>query len=339
MTLSDADTAQLWETFRAGGGAELVRGAVRLVLQELIEAEATEAVGAGRYERSEARVNERNGHRPRLLATQAGDVELRIPTLRKGSLLPSVLEPRRRIDRALHAVIMEAYVAGVSTRSVDDLVAALGAESGISKSEVSRICAGLDDMVEAFRSRRLDHVEFPYVYLDATYLKVRNSVSQVASMAMVVATGVTADGNREILGCDIGNSESEGFWQSFLGSLRSRVLTGVRLVIADAHAGLAAAADRTIQGAGRQRCRVHFIRIDRPWGSGMSCQSLAGFRLIRRRCVWRALATRSCRAVSSVQPRALASSRSTRMSASCSVRMSARCGSGAKLAHCSQMLA
>ena len=237
MTLSDTDTAQLWETFRAGGGAELVRGAVRLVLQELIEAEATEAVGAGRYERSDARVNERNGHRPRLLATQAGDVELRIPKLRKGSLLPSVLEPRRRIDRALHAVIMEAYVAGVSTRSVDDLVAALGAESGISKSEVSRICAGLDEMVEAFRSRRLDHVEFPYVYLDATYLKVRNSVSQVASMAMVVATGVTADGNREILGCDIGDSESEGFWQHFLGSLRARGLTGVRLVIADAHAG------------------------------------------------------------------------------------------------------
>ena len=232
MTLSDTDTAQLWETFRAGGGAELVRGAVRLVLQELIEAEATEAIGAGRYERSDARVNERNGHRPRLLATQAGDVELRIPKLRKGSLLPSVLEPRRRIDRALHAVIMEAYVAGVSTRSVDDLVAALGAESGISKSEVSRICAGLDEMVEAFRSRRLDHVEFPYVYVDATYLKVRNSVSQVASMAMVVATGVTTDGNREILGCDIGDSESEGFWQSFLGSLRARGLTGVRLVIA-----------------------------------------------------------------------------------------------------------
>ena len=171
-----------------------------------------------------------------------------------------MLEPRRRIDRALHAVIMEAYVAGVSTRSVDDLVAALGAESGISKSEVSRICAGLDEMVEAFRGRRLDHIEFPYVYVDATYLKVRNSVSQVVSMAMVVATGVTTDGNREILGCDIGDSESEGFWQSFLGSLRARGLTGVRLVIADAHAGLGAAADRTIQGAGRQRCRVHFIR-------------------------------------------------------------------------------
>ena len=144
-------------------------------------------------------------------------------------------------------------------------MAALGATSGISKSEVSRICAGLDEMVEAFKGRRLDHVEFPYVYLDATYLKVRNSVSQVASMAMVVATGVTTDGNREILGCDIGDSETEAFWQHFLGSLRARRLTGVRLVIADAHAGLGATADRAIQGAGRQRCRVHFIGTCSLW--------------------------------------------------------------------------
>ena len=170
MTLSDTATARLWETFRAGGGAGLIREAVELVLQELIEAEA---IGAGRYERSDARSAERNGHRPRLLATQAGDVELKIPKLRKGSFFPSILEPRRRIDRALWAVVMEAYVAGVSTRSVDDL----GAESGISKSEVSRICAGLDETVDAFRNRRLDHTEFPYVYLDATYLNVRNSVS------------------------------------------------------------------------------------------------------------------------------------------------------------------
>ena len=260
MTLSDTATAQLWETFRASGGAGLIREAVELVLQELIEAEATEAIGAGRYERSEHRVNERNGHRSRLLATQAGDLELKIPKLRKGSFLPSVLEPRRRIDKALYAVIMEAYVAGVSTRSVDDLVVALGAESGISKSEVSRICAGLDKTVEAFRSRRLDHIEFPYVYLDATYLNVRNSVAQPASMATVVATGVTADGNREILGCDVGDSEAEGFWQQFLGSLRDRGLTGVRLVISDAHRGLGAAASRWFQGAARQRCRVHFIR-------------------------------------------------------------------------------
>ena len=260
MTLSDSATAQLWETFRAGGGAGLIREAVELVLQELIEAEAAEAIGAGRYERSERRVTERNGHRPRLLATQAGDVELKIPKLRRGSFFPSMLEPRRRIDRALWAVVMEAYVAGVSTRSVDDLVAALGAESGISRSEVSRICAGLDEGVEAFRTRRLDHIEFPYVYLDATYLNVRNSVAQPASMATVVATGITSEGNREILGCDVGDSETEGFWQQFLGSLRDRGLHGVRLVISDAHRGLAAAADRWFQGAARQRCRVHFIR-------------------------------------------------------------------------------
>ena len=260
MTLSDSATAQLWETFRAGGGAGLIREAVELVLQELIEAEAAETIGARRYERSDTRVTERNGHRSRLLATQAGDVELKIPKLRKGSFFPSMLEPRRRIDRALWAVVMEAYVAGVSTRSVDDLVAALGAESGISRSEVSRICAGLDEGVEAFRSRRLDHIEFPYVYLDATYLNVRNSVAQPASMATVVATGITADGNREVLGCDVGDSESEGFWQQFLGSLRDRGLGGVRLVISDAHRGLGAAAGRWFQGTARQRCRVHFIR-------------------------------------------------------------------------------
>ena len=259
MTLSDNATARLWETFRAGGGAGLIREAVELVLQELFEAEAAEAIGAGRYERNDARSAEPNGHRPRLLATQAGDLELKIPKLRKGSFFPLVLEPRRRIDRALWAVVMEACVAGVSTRSVDDLVAALGAESGISKSEVSRICAGLDETVDSFRNRRLDHTEFPYVYLDATYLNVRNDLSQPASMAAVVATGLTADGNREVLGCDVG--DSEGFWQQFLGSLRDRGLTGVRLVISDAHRGLAAAADRWFQGAARQRCRVHFIRI------------------------------------------------------------------------------
>jgi len=148
-----------------------------MVMQELIEAEATERIGAGRYESGESRVTERNGSRDRLLATQAGDVELKIPKLRKGSFFPGILEPRRRIDQALYAVVMEAYVHGVSTRSVDDLVAALGIDSGISNSEVSRICAGLDEVVTAFRSRRLDHMQFPYVYLDATYVHVRNATS------------------------------------------------------------------------------------------------------------------------------------------------------------------
>jgi transposase-like protein len=260
MALSQSVLSELLDAFRAGEGVDLVRDAVRLVLQELIEVEAAEVIGADRYERSDTRVTERNGSRPRLLATQAGDIELKIPKLRKGSFFPSILEPRRRIDQALYAVVMESYVNGVSTRSVDDLVAALGVDSGISKSEVSRICSGLDDIVGAFRTRRLDHIEFPYVYLDATYLHVRNSASQVCSMAVIVATGITADGAREVLGLDVGDSEDEVFWRGFLRSLKSRGLGGVRLVISDQHAGLVAALRRAFQGSAHQRCRVHFAR-------------------------------------------------------------------------------
>ncbi len=183
MALPQSAVSDLLEVLRAGEAVDLIRESVRTVLQELIEAEAAEFIGATRYERSESRTNERNGSRPRMLATKAGDIDLRIPKLRKGSFFPLILEPRRRIDQALYAVVMEAYVAGVSTRSVDDLVAALGIDSGISKSEVSRICAGLDEVVTAFRTRRLDHTGFPYVYLDATYLHVRNSTSQVVWMA------------------------------------------------------------------------------------------------------------------------------------------------------------
>jgi transposase-like protein len=260
MALSQSAVSELLDAFRAGDGVDLIRESVRLVMQELIDLEATHEIGAAPYERTETRTNERNGSRPRLLATQAGDIELAIPKLRKGSFFPSILEPRRRIDQALYAVVMEAYVAGVSTRAVDDLVAALGIASGISKSEVSRICAGLDEIVGAFRTRQLDHVEFPYVYLDATYLHVRNTTSQVVSMAVVVATGITANGDREILGCDIGDSEDETFWRGFLRSLKARGLGGVRLVISDQHAGLVAALRRAFQGAGHQRCRVHFVR-------------------------------------------------------------------------------
>lgn len=260
MALSQSAVADLLDAFRTGEGVDLIRDAVQLVLQELIEVEATEVIGAGRYERTDARTTERNGHRPRLVATQAGDIRLGIPKLRKGSFFPSILEPRRRIDRALYAVVMEAYVAGVSTRAVDDLVGALGIDSGISKSEVSRICEGLDEIVGAFRTRTLDHVEFPYVYLDATYLHVRNQTHQVVSMAVVVATGITATGEREILGCDIGDSEDEAFWAGFLRSLRNRGLGGIRLVISDQHAGLVKALRRQFQGAAHQRCRVHFAR-------------------------------------------------------------------------------
>jgi transposase-like protein len=260
MAVSQSVVSELLDAFRAGEGVDLIRDAVQLVLQELIETEATEQIGAGRYERTDTRVTDRNGSRPRLLTTQAGDVGLRIPKLRRGSFFPSILEPRRRIDQALYAVVMEAYVHGVSTRSVDDLVGALGADSGIKRSEVSRICAGLDEIVEAFRARRLDHIEFPYVYLDATYLHVRNQTGQVALMAVVIATGITATGEREVLGLDVGDSEDEVFWRSFLKSLRSRGLSGVRLVISDQHAGLVAALRRSFQGASHQRCRVHFAR-------------------------------------------------------------------------------
>jgi len=260
MALSQSALSELLDAFRTGDGVNLIRESVRMVMQELIETEATEQIGAGRYERTEARTTERNGARSRLVATQAGDVQLRIPKLRKGSFYPSILEPRRRIDQALYAVVMEAYVHGVSTRSVDDLVAALGIDSGISKSEVSRICAGLDEVVGAFRTRSLDHTAFPYVYLDATYLHVRNSSSQVTSMAVVVATGITAEGAREVLCLDVGDSEDEVFWRGFLASLKKRGLSGVRLVISDQHAGLVAALRRSFQGSGHQRCRVHFAR-------------------------------------------------------------------------------
>jgi putative transposase len=189
--------------------------------------------------------------------------------LRKGSFFPEILEPRRRIDQALYAVVMEAYVNGVSTRSVDDLVVAMvddlvvamGVDTGISKSEVSRICAGLDERVAAFRYRTLGHVEFPYVYLDATYIHVRDdALGQVVSRAVVIATGITATAQREILGVDIGNSEDETFWTRFCRSLRDRGLGGVRLVISDAHQGVKSAIQRCFQGASWQRCRVHYAR-------------------------------------------------------------------------------
>ncbi|HKF86956.1 MAG TPA: IS256 family transposase [Propionibacteriaceae bacterium] len=259
MALSQSVASELLEAFRAGEGVDLIRESVRLVMQELVETEASQQVGAGRYERTDTRVTDRNGSRPRLVATQAGDVELRIPKLRRGSFFPAILQPRRRIDQALYAVVMEAYVNGVSARAVDDLVAALGVESGISKSEVSRICTGLDEQVEAFRSRPLHHTGFPYVFLDATYLHVRRT-GQVTSMAVVVATGVTATGGREVLGCDVGDSEDEVFWRGFLRTLKQRGLAGVQLVISDQHAGLVAALGRVFQGAAHQRCRVHFVR-------------------------------------------------------------------------------
>jgi transposase-like protein len=259
MALDQSVLSDMLDAFRSGEGLDLIRESVRLVCQELIESELSAAIGAQRYERTAERTNERNGHRPRLLTTKAGDIELALPKLRRGSFFPSILEPRRRIDQALYAVVMEAYVQGVSTRAVDDLVGALGATAGISRSEVSRICAGLDEVVGAFRDRRLDHLEFPYVWLDGTYLHVRDH-HQVTSKAVILATGVSADGRREILGLEIGDSEDEAFWREFLRGLKRRGLCGVRLVISDQHAGLVAAIGRCLQGAVHQRCRVHFAR-------------------------------------------------------------------------------
>jgi len=259
VTLGQSDLSELLDAVRAGGDIDVIRRSVELVLQALIEAEATEVIGAARYERNEGRTTWRNGSRDRVLATKAGDVELKIPKLRSGTFFPSILERRRRIDRALFAVVMEAYVHGVSTRKVDDLVAALGAASGISKSEVSRICAGLDEEMAAFRSRPLGHVEFPYVFLDATYLKGRVR-HQVVGRAVVVATGITADGDREVLGLAVGDTEDEAFWTEFLRSLRSRGLGVVRLVISDHHLGLKKAIAAVMIGAAWQRCRVHFMR-------------------------------------------------------------------------------
>lgn len=261
MTLDESAVSDLLAVLDVGEGTDLIRELARLGLQALIEAEATAVIGAGRYERVEGRVTERNGSRPKVLSTKAGDLHLQIPKLREGSFFPSLLERRRRVDQALYAVVMEAYVNGVSTRSVDALVAALGCDTGISKSEVSRICAGLDERVEAFRSRGLGLVGYPYVYLDATYIHVRDdALGQVVSRAVVVATGITSEGTREILCLDIGDSGDETFWTRFLRSLKERGLRGVRLVISDAHAGLKAAITKCWSGATWQRCRVHFAR-------------------------------------------------------------------------------
>lgn len=261
MALDESAVSALLDALSVGEGTDLVRQLAQLGLQQLIDAEATAVIGAARYERSDDRVTHRNGTRLRVLSTKAGDLQLGIPKLRQGSFFPSLLEPRRRVDQALYAVVMEAYVNGVSTRAVDDLVAAMGVEAGISKSEVSRICAGLDERVAAFRGRTLGHVTFPYVYLDATYVNVRDdALGQVVSRAVVVATGITANGTREVLGVEVGDSEDETFWTKFCRSLKDRGLAGVRLVISDAHAGLKAAIRKCFSGASWQRCRVHFAR-------------------------------------------------------------------------------
>jgi putative transposase len=238
--------------------ADFLREGVRLLSQALMEMEVEEHVGAARHERSPGRTGQRNGYRDRSWDTRVGTVELKVPRVRDGDYFPSLLEPRRRAERALAAVVQEAYVHGVSTRKVDELVKALGM-TGISKSRVSELCEGLDEEVERFRSRPLEG-SYPYVWVDATYVKARQD-GRVASTAVVIAVGVNAQtGEREVLGFDVGPSEDGAFWTSFLRSLVARGLSGVRLLTSDSHRGLKSAVAAVLVGASWQRCRVHFMR-------------------------------------------------------------------------------
>jgi len=242
------------------GDVDFLREGVRVLAQAVMEAEVSELTGLPKGERDpERRLTHRNGYRERRWDTRVGTIDLAVPRVRDGSYLPSLLDPRRRTERALLAVIQEAYVSGVSTRRVDDLVRALGIE-GISKSEVSRICTALDSEVERFRTRPLGELACPYLWLDATYLKVREA-GRVVAMACLVAVGVAANGERRVLGLELAAGNDEGSaWPAFIRGLVERGLHGVRLVISDDHGGLVKAVNEQLLGSGWQRCRVHFTR-------------------------------------------------------------------------------
>ena len=250
------DRIALRELLEKGSDTTLLREMIGFATQRLMELEAETLCGAGHGERSENRTNQRNGYRDRDWQTRAGTVELRIPKLRRGSYFPGFLEPRRMGEKALTAVIQEAYVQGISTRSVDELVKAMGME-GISKSQVSRLCVEIDERVQTFLRRPIEG-DWPYLWLDATYVKARRD-HHIVSVAVIVAVAVNTDGRREVLGMTIGNSEAEPFWTEFLRSLTRRGLRGVKLVVSDAHEGLKAAIAK-ILGATWQRCRVHWMR-------------------------------------------------------------------------------
>jgi putative transposase len=236
---------------------DFLQEGTRLLAQLAVELEAEQVIGAGPYERSDGRKTYRNGHRQRTWETRVGEIPLQIPKLREGTYFPSLLEPRRRSEQALLSVIQTAYVQGVSTRKVDDLLKALGL-TGIDKSKVSRICKELDGVVETFRKRPLDG-SYPYLWLDALYLKVRQD-HRIVNQALVIAIGVRETGDRDILGFSLGASEEYAYWLDFLRSLSRRGLQRVQLVISDAHEGLKAAIEQVFTGATWQRCRVHFMR-------------------------------------------------------------------------------
>ena len=250
------DRIALKELVEKGSDADLLREMIAFIAGRMMELEVEGLTGAGHGERSPARINQRNGYRERIWETRAGTVPLEIPKLRKGSYFPAFLEPRRASEKALTAVIQEAYVQGVSTRSVDDVVKAMGM-TGISKSQVSRLCAEIDERVKAFLDRPIEG-SWPYLWIDATYVKVRES-GRIVSVAVIIAVGVNSDGRREVLGMAVGPSEAEPFWTKFLRSLTRRGLRGVKLVISDAHEGLKAAAAKVLSSTW-QRCRVHFMR-------------------------------------------------------------------------------
>lgn len=250
------DRIALREMLEKGSDATFLREMIGFAAQRLMELEVGDMTGAAHGERSPDRLVQRNGYRERDWQTRAGTVELRIPKLRKGSYFPAFLEPRRTAEKALTAVIQEAYVQGISTRSVDDLVRAMGME-GVSKSQVSRLCAEINDRVRDFLARPIEG-DWPYLWLDATYVKVREA-GRIVPVAVTIAVGVNADGRREVLGMAIGSSEAEPFWLDFLRTLKRRGLAGVKLVISDAHEGLKAAVTKVLR-ATWQRCRVHFAR-------------------------------------------------------------------------------
>jgi transposase-like protein len=250
------DKIALRELLEKGSDASFLREMIGFAAERLMALETEGLCGAAPGERAASRTNQRNGYRDRDWQTRAGTVELRIPKLRHGSYFPAFLEPRRMAEKALTAVVQEAYVHGVSTRSVDDLVKALGME-GISKSQVSRLCGEIDERVQTFLSRPIEG-DWPYIWLDATYVKARRD-HHIVSVAVIVAVGVNSDGRREVLGMTTGNSEAEPFWVEFLRSLTRRGLRGVKLVVSDAHEGLKAAITRVLS-ATWQRCRVHFMR-------------------------------------------------------------------------------